>query len=122
MKIDDGASMLTVDVMQRELCARYFAEFVPAPLNLKVGISLNVQEGVVPVHGMRHPPAGDTTGWYIYAGDELSLQTDFFQPLHLEHLNDWCPNILKYLGLPPGWRFLVAENYEDVWFDEALLH
>jgi hypothetical protein len=27
-----------------------------------------------------------------------------------------------YLALPPGWRFLIAPDYEDVWFDESLLH
>lgn len=31
------------------------------------------------------------------------------------------PEIKKYLGLPPGWRFLIAPGYEDIWFDEALL-
>jgi hypothetical protein len=28
---------------------------------------------------------------------------------------------MKYLALPPGWRFLIATNHEDVWFDAALL-
>ena len=28
--------------------------------------------------------------------------------------------IKKYLGLAPGWRFLIAGDYEDVWFDERL--
>jgi hypothetical protein len=29
--------------------------------------------------------------------------------------------LTKYLGLAPGWRFLIAPGYEDVWFDEILL-
>lgn len=37
------------------------------------------------------------------------------------HLDQLCPEIQKFLGLPPGWRFLIAENYEDVWFDISLL-
>ena len=28
---------------------------------------------------------------------------------------------LPYLGLAPGWRFLIAPGYEDVWYDEKLL-
>ncbi|WP_459213513.1 immunity protein Imm33 domain-containing protein [Paraburkholderia caribensis] len=28
---------------------------------------------------------------------------------------------MPYLGLPPGWRFLIAEGYEDVWEDAKLL-
>ncbi|WP_459166268.1 hypothetical protein [Sinorhizobium meliloti] len=23
--------------------------------------------------------------------------------------------------MPPGWRFLIANGYEDVWYDETLL-
>jgi hypothetical protein len=29
--------------------------------------------------------------------------------------------ILKFLGLPPGWRFLTDGLYVDVWYDAALL-
>jgi hypothetical protein len=74
---------------------------------LKVGIALNVRDGLMPVNGLRHPPQADTVGWYIWAG-ELSSYPDFFKPLHVEHLPDWCPAVLRYLGLPPGWRFLIA--------------
>jgi hypothetical protein len=29
--------------------------------------------------------------------------------------------IVKYLGLAPGRRFLISQGHEDVWFDESLL-
>jgi hypothetical protein len=65
---------------------------------------------------------GDTSGWYIWAGEgSPSSDPDFFVPLHLEHLSEWRPEILKFLGLPPGWRFLTAGKYEDVWYDATLL-
>lgn len=73
------------------------------------------------MNGLRHPPQGDTVGWYIWAGEELSQEPDFFQPRHVEHLNEWCPAVISYLGLAPGWRFLLANDYEDVWYDESLL-
>lgn len=111
----------SIEELQKELCEKYKARFLSSPSNLKVGIATNVREGIVPINGLRHPPEGDTTGWYIYAGEELSDDPDFFKPLHVEHLDDWCPQIKKYLGLAPGWRFLVAGDYEDVWFDESLL-
>lgn len=110
-----------IEELQKELCRKYEAEFLSSPTDLKVGIANNVREGVVPINGLRHPPEGDTTGWYIYAGEELSDDPGFFKPLHVEHLDDWCPQIKKYLGLAPGWRFLIAGDYEDVWFDESLL-
>jgi hypothetical protein len=107
---------------QEELCKRYGAEFVSSPPHLKVGIARNVREGILPINGLRHPPVGDTTGWYIWAGDEPSDDPGFFVPLHVEHLAEWCPNAIRFLGLPPGWRFLFAGAHEDVWEDPSLLN
>jgi hypothetical protein len=88
----------------------------------KVGIALNVKSGQLPINGLRHPVEGDSSGWYIWAGEELDSSPDFFKPLHVEHLHEWCPDAEKYLSLPPGWRFLIAGDYEDVWFDKSLLN
>ena len=106
---------------QKLVCAAHNAAFYPTPANLKVGISLNVKDRVEPINGLRHPPQGETSGWYIWAGEDLSKAPDFFKPLHAEHLQERCPAVLKFLALPPGWRFLIAEGHEDVWFDATLL-
>ena len=105
--------------LQQALCDRYGAVFMAAPKELKIGIALNVREGVLPINGVRLTPEGDTTGWYIWAGTELSDAADFFKPLHVAHVNSWSPqlDLTKYLGLSPGWRFLTDGKYEDVWFD-----
>jgi hypothetical protein len=87
-----------------------------------VGISRNVRDGILPINGLRHPPEGDTTGWYIWAGGEPSDAPDFFVPLHVEHIKEWCPDAIRFLGLPPGWRFLVAGEHEDVSEDRSLLN
>ena len=113
--------MNTAESEQKAICSAQNVEFFAAPDELKVGISLSVKEGIVPINGLRHPPEGDTTGWYIWAGEGFSHNTEFFKPLHVEHLKDWCPQVVKFLGLPPGWRFLVAGDYVDVWYDESLL-
>ena len=110
-----------IESSQKEICRKYSVAHYPAPPTLKVGIALNVLSGLLPLNGLRHPPAGDTTGWYIWAGEELSTDPDFFEPLHVAHLSDWCPVVQKYLGLPPGWRFLIAGDHEDVWYDRSLL-
>lgn len=73
-----------------------------------------------PVHGLRHPPEGDTCGWYVWAGD-LTDDPAFFVPMHVEHLVEAVPEIAPYLPRPPGWRLLLADGYEDVWEDPALL-
>jgi hypothetical protein len=106
---------------QRELCKKYGSLFVESAFNLKVGIAKNIKDKVWPINGLRHPLEGDTTGWYIWGGEKFLDDPDFFVPLHVEHLKEWRPEILKYLGLAPGWRFLIGEgNYEDVWEDKTL--
>jgi hypothetical protein len=114
-------TLTDVEPEQREVCQRFGAPWFSSPATMKVGVAKNVRTGLVPVNGLRHEPEGDTTGWYIWAGEELSKDPAFFVPLHVEHLREWCPVALKYLGLPPGWRFLVAEKQEEVWFDPSLL-
>ena len=56
-----------VKAMQREVCARYGTVYFPSPASLKVGIAECVRSGDLPLHGLRHPPEGDTPGWYIWA-------------------------------------------------------
>jgi hypothetical protein len=106
---------------QRKLCEKYGALFLSADPWRMVGISKNFNALQFPINGLRHPPeTGREAGWYIWSGTELSQDDDFFVPMHVMHVDDKCPQIVKYLGLAPGWRFLVAPGYEDVWYDEKL--
>jgi|SRR5581483_9930260 len=105
-----------------DMCIKFGAPFVDADQSHKVGIAENVREGLMPVNGLRLLPEGDFSGWYIWAGTDMHPEDDdFYKPLHVSHIDSWSPMVSKYLGLAPGWRFLVAEDYEDVWFDPAIL-
>jgi hypothetical protein len=109
---------------QIEVATRFGVVPAPPRQGEKVGISANVRSGKrrnLPLNGLRHPAAVGTSGWFIWLGEELGTADDFFAPLHVEHLGALCPEVVPYLALPPGWRFLVAPGYEDVWFDETLL-
>jgi hypothetical protein len=110
--------------IQKKICNKYGFRFEPCDLHLKVGISLDIKEKskFQPIHALRHPVQGDTTGWYIWAG-EYSDADNFFQPMHAVHLEEFCPLIFPYLGLVSGSRVLIAENgnYVDVWEDLSLL-
>jgi hypothetical protein len=112
---------MTIQEEQRALCIRLGAKFAPASASSTLGISLNVRTDLLPLNGLRHPPANGSNGWFIWAGDVLEPREDFFVPLHLQHVGDWRREALKFLALPPGWRFLVADAHEDVWFDATLL-
>lgn len=96
--------------------------FFATPGALTLGVAANVRSGIWPVNFLRHPPEGGSSGWFIWASETLSQDPDFFRPLHAAHLEAWRAGTSRYLGLPPGWRVLLGEEeYEDVWFDEALL-
>lgn len=110
-----------MDDRQAAMCERFGVEFRPSSPRLKLGVALATL-GQQPMNGLRHPPEGDTTGWYVWAGEELSSAGDFFQPVHADHLNKILPAIIPYLGLPAGWRFQLGPGHEDVWFDAALLN
>ena len=111
-----------IETLQRETCRRFATDFLTSDGASKAGVSLDALNGKVPLHGMREPPEGSLSGWFLFAGPgEPSEDEDFYQPVHMSHFPDLFPGILRYLGLPPGWRFLVAPDYEDVWFDKNLL-
>ena len=107
--------------IQEDTCRKYQADCVLPNSEAKVGIALNTLHKE-PLNALRHPAKVDTCGWYIWGGEELSKANDFFQPLHVAHLTEKCPEIVPYLGLAPGWRVLLVGDYVDVWYDEALLN
>jgi hypothetical protein len=105
---------------QKRICERVGAVPAPPAANQKLGVALDTLHLAL-LNGLRHPAEGDTCGWYIRGGPALSQAPEFFQPLHVAHLSEHCPRALKYLALPPGWRFLDAPVQEDIWDDAALL-
>ena len=99
------------------------AGVAPSPLvpGSKVGLAMSTL-GDAPINGLRHNPTDSTSGWYLWCGTELSEDPNFFSPLHVEHLVSYLPEVLAYLELPPGHRFLIAPpSHRDVWFDARLL-
>ena len=108
---------------QKSVCEKCGSQWTPINKRLSVGVSENLSTD--PIHGLRHPKdkqsTKETTGWFIWTG-EYSEAEDFFKPMRAEHLLQIRPDIIKYLGLDAGFRFLADRNgYEDVWFDETLM-
>jgi len=106
---------------QIKKCQEHNVMPFPTQDHLRLGITPNVRDKIYPINGLRIMPENNTSGWYIWAGEKLSEDPDFFVPLHINHLENWCDEIIQFLLLPPCWRFLIAPNYEDVWFDEEVL-
>lgn len=123
-KNDRSAEALKMEVgvedKQKQICEKFGAVYQPCDLELKVGVSTNLKDGLLPINGLRIKEENGTSGWYIWTGEWSDAQ-DFFVPLHGEHLKVWAEIVIPYLGLPEGWRFLVADDCEDVWEDPSLM-
>jgi hypothetical protein len=120
MTTNVSTSSAQVEGAQRAFCYQHSAAYLASPGPSKVGFALSTK-GQIPINGLRHPPQGDTNGWYLWCGEKYSDAPDFFQPIHTQHVYEESPNLIKLLGLPPGYRFLLAGDYLDVWFDPSLL-
>ena len=115
--------MFSIEILetQKAVCRKYGASFTPTAPDSVAGIATAIGSGATPISGLRHPKTEKTSGWYIWAGEYESTD-DFFKPTHVKHLIERSPIVLKYLGLPPGWRFQIDDKgYEDVWKDDSLL-
>jgi hypothetical protein len=111
----------TLELSQRKVCQEYGASYLRPLPNSKLGIALRTL-GCAPIHGVRLEPTETTCGWYIHAGEQWSDDPEFYQPLCVEHLPNYCKPALPFLGLPPGWRFITdGQGYIDVWPDPSVL-
>jgi hypothetical protein len=105
---------------QRAVCEQHGVLLVPAPADAMCGFATSTA-GKLPMNGLRHPPENGTCGWYLWFGEDFSQEAGFFDARCVRHIEDEYPLCTKYLGLPPGYRFLIADGYVDTWFDDKLL-
>jgi hypothetical protein len=105
-------------VNQKKICAAHNSKWIPINKKLRLGASASLDKD--PINGLRHPSEKGTTGWFVWTGD-YSEREDFFQPMFAEHLLQTRPDIIRYLALDVGFRFLIDKNgHEDIWYDEKL--
>lgn len=106
----------------KDLCKAHSAEYSEPSWNQTIGVTENLFSGSQPINGLRMTPGEGLTGWFIYAGTSVPMGDHDYQPICAEHLVERKVSYLKFLALPPGWRFLVDDQgYEDVWFDKDVL-
>lgn len=84
------------------LARRFGCSPLPPSTTDILGMADNVRGELWPLNGLWHPVSDDASGWYVWAGEELSRRADFFQPIHVGHLESIRPIIVPYLALPPG--------------------
>lgn len=71
-----------------------------------------------PIVGIRKKPeTAENISWYIYGGEPSSEET--FEIMTVRELQDIAPEVLPYLALETGFRFMIdTDDYEDVWKEE----
>lgn len=106
-------SITQIHENQRRICDKYGlpAQAPEAMVALAIG-SLDQS----PIYGTRIDlPENGTISWFIHCGAH-SDASDFYQPLHAAHLAELLPQVLAYLALPSGTKFILDRaGYEDVW-------
>ena len=106
---------------QIAICTKLKLEWTPVRTDSLIAVNDSLFTATQPINGLRHPRHGTIEGWYLWRS-EMQEENDFFKPLHVWHLLEQRPIVLKYLGLPPGWRFQIDDKgYEDIWFDVSIL-
>ena len=68
--------MAELSDLMAAVCARHGAPYVATSLDAMAGVARNVGSGLLPLNGLRHR-RGTTSGWFVWAGDELSDDSDF---------------------------------------------
>ncbi|MEO1702098.1 MAG: hypothetical protein AAFR71_08580 [Pseudomonadota bacterium] len=109
--------------IQKAVCLQFGSKFEPSFEDEKLGLALlvPVTENHYYLNGVRHQKDQGTCGWFIWNGNIFEERAEFFQPIHVTHLWKRLPMVLPYLGLAPGWRFLIANDHVDVWYDENIV-
>lgn len=102
-------------IRQKAICKKYSAAFSPIDFSLKVGVSRGFLCSTSVFNGLREPPEEGLTGWFFWGDEEPSTDSDFFLPLHAEHLKNSKPQVLDFLALPPNWRFHINKEFSDAW-------
>lgn len=101
---------------RKAVCERHnVAEFA---VEDKVAVATSTL-GRQPIYGTRVAlPENGTISWFIHCGG-YSDADDFYQPVHTAHLAQMLPQVVDYLHLPPGAKFIIDDQgYEDVWMDQ----
>ncbi|WP_085582985.1 MULTISPECIES: hypothetical protein [unclassified Pseudomonas] len=103
------------DESQKEICDKYGMP-VQVPEEM-VAVAID-SLGQSPIYGTRvQLPEGGNISWFIHCG-EYSAADDFYKPVHVHHLSEMLPEVVNYLCLPTGAKFIIdTAGYEDVWME-----
>lgn len=100
---------------QKLLCEEFGSAYIEVKGDDVVAVAVQTLNQD-PIVGIRKvPETAENVSWYIYGG-ELQENEDFFETMTIKKLQDILPDVLPYLALDIGYRFMIdGDDYEDVW-------
>ena len=101
---------------QGELCWQQNLIPLFPSFNQSVIISDGVYEGK-DIEGIRYESPQDESGWYLIT-DDYNDDIKSLKKVHFFHVAFARPDILKYLALPFGYRFIMQNGNIEVYKDE----
>lgn len=118
-EVDDTRKLPTIQQAasdwgaQHWVCERYGASFDPFTDDSLVSIAPAILDPNVAVEGTRYEMSGAMAGWFLidehFVGSVHDLQIE-----HARHVAEARPDLVRYFGLPPGWRFFRTATGESV--------
>lgn len=101
---------------QSEICLQQNLIPLFPNFNQSVVISDGVYEGK-DVGGIRYESPHDESGWYLIT-DDYDDNIKSLKMVHFYHVAFARPDILKYLAIPFGYRFIMKEGNVEILKDE----
>ena len=104
---------------QKLLCEEVGSAYVEVSGDDVVAVAVNTLEQE-PIVGIRKKPESvENVSWFIYGGEQVSNE-EAFETMTVRELQDIMPDVLPYLALEQGFRFMIdGDDYEDVWKEDA---
>lgn len=104
-------------VDQQDLCNQLSVPFSPPCIEQLAAVAPGISSG--DIQAVRYPSPPHMSGWWI-TSETSSVAADM-KPQHLSHVVAARPDIIRFLGLPFGYRFsLTSEGESEVWFDSEV--
>ncbi|TLX24661.1 hypothetical protein FE904_14915 [Chryseobacterium indologenes] len=101
---------------QSEICKQKNLVPLFPNFNQSVVISDGVYEGK-DIEGIRYESPQDESGWYLIT-DDYDDNIKSLKMVHFYHVAFARPDILKYLAIPFGYRFIMKEGNIEIYKDD----
>ncbi|MBJ9952161.1 MULTISPECIES: hypothetical protein [unclassified Acinetobacter] len=111
---------MRLEDLQKQICEKYNSKYIPLDGGEMVAFAMQ-SLGQQPIYAVRILlEKEENVSWFIHCG-EYSSASDFYQAMHVSHLQEYLPKILPYLALEQGFHVIIDEHgYEDVWLNPAV--